>query len=160
MSESNAQPTVLLVVDEEIVSSSLRNLFRLRTAYRAVECNSPETALEKARSETFDLVITDYLMPSMDGIAFLARFKELQPQAMRILLTGYADKDSAIRAINEVGLFQYVEKPWDNEALLLVVKNALDKSALLRTLEQKIAELHAANASLKDFQNELIRTFI
>ena len=160
MESDNYQPAVLIVDDEPIVTTSLRNLFRLRTDYRPVECNSPEAALSKAGSETFDLVISDYLMPSMDGIAFLARFKELQPQAMRILLTGYSDKESAIRAINDVGLYQYIEKPWDNDALLISVRNALEKSALLRTLDKRIAELHAANASLKEFQRELIRTFI
>jgi DNA-binding NtrC family response regulator len=160
MEKSDSQPAVLIVDDEEIVTTSLRNLFRLRTSYRPVGCTSPEEALVKAKTETFDLVITDYLMPGMDGIAFLARFKEVQPQAMRILLTGYADKESAIRAINQVGLYQYVEKPWDNESLLMIAKNALEKGALLRTLDLKIGELQAARASLKDFQNELIRTFI
>lgn len=160
MESDNQQPAVLIVDDEQIVTTSLRNLFRLRTEYRVVECNSPEDALGKAGVETFDLVISDYLMPSMNGIAFLARFKELQPQAMRIMLTGYADKESAIRAINEVGLYQYIEKPWDNDALLIGVKNALEKSALLRTLEHRVAELQAARTSLKDFQRELIRTFI
>jgi len=99
-------------------------------------------------------------MPDMDGIRFLSRFKEAQPQAIRILLTGYADKESAIRAINEIGLYQYVEKPWDNDALLIVVKNALEKAALLRTLDQKIQELRSAQGNLKQFQNELIRAFI
>ena len=160
METASREPTILIVDDEEIVTTSLRNLFRLRSSYRTIECNSPEDALAQAEKETFDLVISDYMMPSMDGISFLARLKAMQPQAIRILLTGYADKESAIRAINEVGLYQYVEKPWDNEALLMIVRNALEKSALLRTLEEKIAELHAAHASLKDFQNELIRTFI
>jgi DNA-binding NtrC family response regulator len=160
MENDNSQPLVLIVDDEEIVTSSLRNLFRLRTSYGHVTYTSPLQALEEAGKNSFDLVISDYLMPGMDGIAFLTRFKDLQPQAIRILLTGYADKESAIRAINEVGLYQYIEKPWDNDTLLMVVKNALEKSALLRTLDQKIQELHAAHGNLKDFQNRLIRAFI
>jgi DNA-binding NtrC family response regulator len=155
-----SQPLVLIVDDEEIVTSSLRNLFRLRTSYRHVTHTSPIEALQEAERNTFDLVITDYLMPGMDGIAFLTRFKELQPQAVRILLTGYADKESAIRAINEVGLYQYIEKPWDNDTLLMVVRNALERSFLLRSLDQKVRELQTAHGSLKDFQNKLIRAFI
>src|SRR5262245_38729935 len=151
---------ILIVDDEEMVTTSLRNLFRLRTDYEAITFTSPEEALRSAERQVYDLVISDYLMPVMDGIAFLSRFKEAQPQAIRILLTGYADKDSAIRAINEIGLYQYVEKPWDNDALLVAVKNGIEKATLLRTLEQKILELRAAQGSLKEFQNELIRAFI
>ena len=160
MANDNEQPVILIVDDEEIVTTSLRNLFRLRTDYRTVTYTSPAQALEECKDHVFDLVISDYLMPGMDGIKFLSRFKKVQPQAIRILLTGYADKENAILAINEVGLYQYVEKPWDNAALLMIVKNALEKASLLRTLEQKVRELQAANASLKDFQTELIRTFI
>jgi DNA-binding NtrC family response regulator len=151
---------ILIVDDEEMVTTSLRNLFRLRTDYEAITFTSPEEALRSAEGQVYDLVISDYLMPVMDGIAFLSRFKEAQPQAIRILLTGYADKESAIRAINEIGLYQYVEKPWDNDALLVAVKNAIEKATLLRTLDQKILELRAAQGSLKEFQNELIRAFI
>ena len=157
---TDQQQTILVIDDEEIVTTTLRNLFRLRTAYRTVACASGEEALAKGKEQAFDLVISDYLMPGMDGIAFLGRFKEIQPQAVRILLTGYADKESAIRAINQVGLYQYVEKPWDNDSLLMVVRNALERGALLRTLEQKIQELQTAKLSLKDFQHQLIRAFI
>ena len=160
MDKGNYQPTILVVDDEEMVTTSLTNLFRLRTGYRVVTATSPLEALAGADKNTFDLVIADYLMPGMDGIAFLSRFKELQPMALRILLTGYADKESAIRAINQVGLYQYVEKPWDNDALLVGVKNALEKGALLRTLEEKVQELQTAHASLKDFRHQLIRAFI
>jgi DNA-binding NtrC family response regulator len=158
--QKDSQPAILIVDDEEIVTTSLRNLFRLRTSYRPVTYTSPAQALAEAGQEVFDLVVTDYLMPGMDGITFLSRFREVQPQAIRILLTGYADKESAIRAINDVGLYQYVEKPWDNDALLMAVRNGLEKGALLRTLEQKLQELQAANGSLKEFQNQLIRAFI
>lgn len=158
--DKEKEPLILIVDDEEIVTASLRNLFRLRTHYQPVISTSPEQALLEARNHVFDLVLSDYLMPGMDGIAFLARFKEIQPQAARVLLTGYADKDSAIKAVNEVGLYQYIEKPWDNDALLLVIKNALEKSALLRSLEQTVLELQAAHGNLKDFQNKLIRAFI
>jgi len=107
-----------------------------------------------------DLVISDYLMPELDGITFLSRLREIQPQTVRVLLTGYADKENAIRAINSVGLYQYIEKPWDNEKLLIVVKNGIEKRALLRALEIKIAELDEAHSNLKSIQTELIKAFM
>jgi DNA-binding NtrC family response regulator len=96
----------------------------------------------------------------MDGISLLAHMKELRPQAPRILLTGYADKENAIRAINEVGLFQYVEKPWDNDNLLLVLRNALERRQLMQTLESKITEINKAYGQLQGLQDDILRTFL
>ncbi len=160
MDNDNYRPAILLVDDEEMVTTSLRNLFRLQTNYNAMVYSSPEAALAEAPGKPVDLVISDYLMPEMDGITFLTRYKEVNPQAVRILLTGYADKENAIKAINTVGLYQYVEKPWDNDALLMIVKNGLEKRALLRMLENKIAELDHANTNLKSIQTALIKAFM
>jgi len=154
------RPTVLIVDDEELVTVSLRNLFLLQSDYRVVTHTSPLAALAAAKGTPVDLVITDYLMPEMDGITFLSRLREIQPQAIRVLLTGYADKENAIRAINSVGLYQYIEKPWDNDHLLVVIRNGLEKRALVRALEDKIAELDEAHVSLKSIQTELIKAFM
>ena len=160
MSENNGKPSVVIVDDEEMVRISLKNLFRLHTDYRLLTYTSPEEALDLAHKETVDLIISDYMMPSMDGITFLGKFKEIQPQSIRILLTGYSDKDSAIRAINEVGLFQFIEKPWDNDFVRMVVRNGLEKRQLMRTIDQKISELSDANSSLKSIQTDLIKAFM
>ncbi len=154
------RPTVLIVDDEEMVTASLRSLFRLQSSYQVVTHISPKEALAAAGRTAIDLVISDYLMPEMDGITFLSRFKDLQPQAIRVLLTGYADKENAIRAINSVGLYQYIEKPWDNDNLIMIVKNGLEKRALLRALENKTAELDQAHSSLRSLQAELIKAFM
>jgi response regulator RpfG family c-di-GMP phosphodiesterase len=160
MPEDNYRPTILILDDEEMVTTSLRNLFRLQSNYKIVTFTSPEKALEDGGKVQIDVVITDYLMPVMDGITFLSRFKDIQPQAVRILLTGYADKENAIKAINTVGLYQYIEKPWDNDALLMVVKNGLEKSQLIRALDKKIRELEEAHSNLKSIQTELIKAFM
>jgi response regulator RpfG family c-di-GMP phosphodiesterase len=160
MAENNFHPTLLILDDEEMVTTSLRNLFRLQTEYTILDYTSPEEALSDGKNYPVDLVITDYLMPGMDGITFLTEFKDIHPQAVRILLTGYADKENAIKAINTVGLYQYIEKPWDNDALLMVVRNGLEKRALLRTLESKISELDLAHSNLKSIQTELIKAFM
>ena len=124
-------PNILLVDDEEIVLSSLKSFFALDTNCNLMAYTSPLNALESLdRGESrIDLVISDYLMPEMDGITFLAKVKEKLPMVPRILLTGYADKENAIEAINnDVGLYQYVEKPWDNEDLKLIIRNGLEKT--------------------------------
>ena len=99
-------------------------------------------------------------MPGMNGIQLLAEAKRHQPEATRVLLTGHADKASAIQAINEVGLFQYLEKPWDNAQLLLVIQQGVERTELLRELRQKIMELDTANSSLKNTQARLLKAFL
>ena len=77
----------------------------------------------------------------------------------RIILTGYADKENAIKVINEVGLFQYIEKPWDNEQLRLVIRNGLEKQQLVTQLQQKISEINAAYGEIQNIQKEILKTF-
>jgi putative two-component system response regulator len=90
----------------------------------------------------------------------LAHAKQLQPEATRVLLTGHADKQSAIQAINDVGLYQYLEKPWENAQLLLVIQNGIERTQLLRNLRSKISELDMAHSNLKDVQSRLLRAFL
>jgi response regulator RpfG family c-di-GMP phosphodiesterase len=98
-------------------------------------------------------------MPQMDGITFLGKVRDLRPETTRILLTGYSDKENAIKAINEVGLFQYIEKPWDNDHLRIVLRNGLEKQKLTRTLQQKVEEINRAYSDLQGIQQEILKTF-
>ena len=132
--------TIVLVDDEEMVLTSLSSFLTLETDYLVKTFTSANEALNFVRGKDIDLVMSDYLMPEMDGITFLAKVKELQPEVPRIILTGYADKENAIKAINEVGLYQYIEKPWDNDDLLIIIRNALEKQVLMKKLQQKISE--------------------
>ena len=134
-------PSILLVDDEEMVLSSLRGVFTLQTDYDVHEAATPKEALRRVERARVDVVISDFLMPEMNGIELLKEIKRLQPEAIRLLLTGYADKENAIKAINEVGLYHYLEKPWDNEALLNIVRNALSEKGLRRQLSTKVREL-------------------
>ena len=121
--------------------SSLRGVFTLQTDYDVHEAATPKEALRHVERARVDVVISDFLMPEMNGIELLKEIKRLQPEAIRLLLTGYADKENAIKAINEVGLYHYLEKPWDNEALLNIVRNALSEKGLRRQLSTKVREL-------------------
>jgi response regulator RpfG family c-di-GMP phosphodiesterase len=157
--EQPASNVILLVDDEEMVVTSIKSFLTLETDYQVVAFTSPKEALDYVQKNRVDLVISDYLMPEVDGIEFLAKVKELQPEATRILLTGYADKENAIKAINEVGLYQYIEKPWENDDLKLVIRNGLEKRVLLKRLQDKIGEVNKAHEELMSVQKEILKAF-
>jgi DNA-binding NtrC family response regulator len=156
----NPNASVLLVDDEDMVLTSVRAYLMLETEFTVHTYSEPEEAVKFLQDNPVDVVVSDYLMPRMSGIQFLMKARELQPEVSRVLLTGHADKHSAIQAINDVGLYQYVEKPWDNAQLLMVVTNGIERSSLLRDLRQTISELATANTSLKDVQKRLLRAFL
>jgi serine phosphatase RsbU (regulator of sigma subunit) len=144
LAKHNQQPVVMVVDDEEMVTKTLAAYLQLETDYHVLAFQSPLEALKTLKETSADLVISDFLMPEMDGLRFLSEVKKMYPETTRILLTGYADKANAIKAINEVGLFQYIEKPWDNERLKLIIRNGIANKNLREILNEKIRELDQA----------------
>jgi response regulator RpfG family c-di-GMP phosphodiesterase len=151
---------ILVVDDEDMVTTSIKSFLNLETNYEVIAINSPKRALEFVKQNSVDLVISDFLMPGMNGIEFLSEVKRINPAAIRILLTGYADKENAIKAINDVGLYQYIEKPWNNEDLRLIINNGLEKRQLLSRLQEKIAEVEEAYGELRDVQRQILKAFV
>jgi len=152
-------PRILILDDEDMVLTSLRSFLEQETDYHVETFTTPQKALAYIKSTAVDLVISDYLIPEMDGISFLAQAKEIDPHITRIILTGYADKKNAIKAINDVGLFQYIEKPWDNDDLIIVLRNGLEKQKLMRELDRKIAEIQKAYGELQGLHREILKAF-
>jgi response regulator RpfG family c-di-GMP phosphodiesterase len=141
--------TVLLVDDEPSVLSALRRLLRLN-GYATEQATSAAEGLKLLEEGPVDLVISDMRMPEMDGAAFLEQVSTHHPDTVRLLLTGYADMDATVAAINRGRIHRYIAKPWDDKDLLLLVKEALER----RALERRNAELLA----LTQRQNEELQT--
>jgi len=160
MTNSSDVPTLVIVDDEEIVLKSIDSFLAIETDYKVVTFTSPEDAISYIEKNGVDLIISDYLMPKMDGVVFLSKVRELKPEVPRVILTGYADKENAIKAINEVGLFQYIEKPWDNEDLLIIIRNGLEKRHLQKKLEEKITEISKAYGELRSMYKEILKAFV
>lgn len=152
--------SVLIVDDEEMVITSVRAYLELETDFEVHGFTEPEQAVKHMAGHLVDIVVSDYLMPRMSGIQLLTQAKQLQPEASRVLLTGHADKQSAIQAINQVGLYQYIEKPWENAQLLLIIQNGIERARLLRELREKVSELDTAHSSLKNVQKRLLQAFL
>lgn len=160
MNESRERPVIAIIDDEEMVLTSLRSFLLLETDYDVETFSSPAAALEALKEKPLDLVISDYLMPGMNGIEFLLEVKKIHPFATRILLTGYADKENAIKAINDVGLYQYVEKPWSNDDLKITIQNGLERRFLMERLEKKIQEVQDIQQNLQEIQAQIIKAFM
>ena len=151
---------IVIVDDEEMVLVSIDSFLSLETDYAVTTFSRPKDALKFIRENDVDLVISDYLMPDMDGIRFLAEVKKLKPDVTRIILTGYADKENAIEAINDIGIYQYIEKPWDNDDLNIIIRNGLEKKLLMEQLQEKIEQINRAYRELQAIQQEVLKTFV
>lgn len=152
--------TVFVVDDEEMVVTSLESYLQLETRHRIRTFVEPETALGALEEDEPDVVVADFMMPAMDGIELLKAARRSRPAASRILLTGYADKENAIRAINEAEIYQYVEKPWENERLELIIHNAVERARLIRDLNSRMEDLEEAHEELSDLRRRLVETFL
>ncbi|NMF86926.1 response regulator [Aromatoleum petrolei] len=138
---------ILIVDDEESILKSLRRLLSLTPCMGGGKVytlqidtfSSPADALDKSRHTAYDLVLSDYRMPGMDGVQFLKAFREIQPDAARLILSGYADLNGLIGAINEAGISRFLSKPWNDYELVAAIGQALAVREL--TLEnQRLAD--------------------
>ena len=131
---------IMIVDDEENVSRALRRaLAKNDVEIELFSC--PHDALRRAQTANFDLVISDYRMPEMDGIKLLSELKQLQPDAMRIIISGHADLEGLIGAVNAAEIFRFITKPWHDPDLTLAVRHALEHRAILvenRRLADKV----------------------
>jgi len=129
---------VLCVDDEPNVLKALKRLFRDQP-FHFITFSSPGAALKKIDEIKPAVVISDQRMPEMDGTRFLEAVKERLPDSVRIMLTGHADLEVALSAINQSGVFRFIRKPWNDEELKAQVVSAIayyQITADLRALEE------------------------
>lgn len=130
-------PKIMLVDDERNILSSLRRAIAsmpwaaVGEAIEIETFDSPLAALARGREHAFDLVVSDYRMPEMDGVTFLEQLIQLQPEIARIVLSGYADIQAVIGAINRTQIFRFVAKPWEECELNSAIAEALEHRRLI-----------------------------
>ncbi len=145
--------SILYVDDEKSNLNIFKNTFRRK--YNIFIAESPLQGLEILDSEEIDLILTDQRMPEMNGVEFLKKAMIRHPKPNRILITGYTDFDALKDAVNDAKIYQYIQKPWDEEDIQLVIDSALEiyilkekNLALLKQLTQKNLELDKINKKL------------
>lgn len=152
---AQSRPTVLLVDDEESILNSLRRLLRSQP-YDILLADSGAKALEILEQRPVDVVMSDARMPNMDGATLLAHIHQRYPSTLRILLTGYADMTLIAKAINEGQIHRYISKPWNDEDMLVTLRQALayrhsesERQRLEKLTRQQNKQLKTLNATLK-----------
>ena len=152
---------VLFVDDEENVLRSLRRLF-VDEAYEIIVANSGEEALRVIQSNPdIGLIVSDQRMPGLTGVDFLAKAREIAPDALRILLTGYADINAVAEAINRGGAYRYITKPWKDQELIQIIGEAAQQYSLRKEnkrlqeiIKRKNDELRKWNTQLESYVQE------
>lgn len=139
----------LLIVDDE--KEILRSLtLTFADEYQVFTALSGTEALEILQQKTIAMVIADHRMPGMTGAELLEKVFQINPNTIRIILTGYTDTASLIQAVNKGHIYQYINKPWERQELRIIVKRALESYELTLENQRLLGELQAANERLQD----------
>jgi response regulator RpfG family c-di-GMP phosphodiesterase len=149
-----SNPVLLCVDDEHSILKSLQRLFA-GMPLELLLAGSGQQGLELLRQHPVQLIICDMRMPQMSGAEFLAQAAQLQPDCYRILMTGYADLDSTVQAINLGKIHRYVQKPWNNQQLLSLVDEGLQLFRLKNANKQLTAQVASQNKQLKALNHNL-----
>lgn len=145
---------VLFVDDEENVIKALKRLF-IDEDLEIFTASSGKEGLEILTNDEFAVIVSDQRMPEMTGTEFLLKAKELYPDTIRIILTGYADINAAMNAINEAGAYRYITKPWNDKELLHIIKEAINRYKLIKENKYLTELTKKQNEELQTWSKEL-----
>lgn len=147
----------MIVDDEPNILNSLTRVLKKVDDWEIETYESVVEAIKRAQTTPFELVISDYRMPEMDGVEFLNEIRILQPEAMRIILSGLTEQQALLGAINEAEIFRYICKPWDDYDLIVTITHALAHREILvenRRLADQVREqqdeLHNRKTALEE----------
>ncbi len=140
---------ILYLDDEENNLVAFKALFRRE--YEVYTTTSPQEAVQLLNEFPFQVILSDQKMPDISGVEFFELTITDFPDAVRVLVTGYADIEAVIDAINKGGVYRYVTKPWDENDLRICIENAFDKYYSRVELQEKNRALQQANSDLEKF---------
>ncbi len=155
MQAGSAEARVLYVDDEPSLCRAFARLFRQDAKVVVATASSPQEALILLDAEQFDVIVSDLRMPGMSGIELLAKGRRMRPEMRRLLVSGFADFESALDAINEVGVDRMLVKPWDIGELRTAVHGAAEHAFLQRENIRMTAELRRRGEELAAINQKL-----
>lgn len=145
--------TLLIVDDEDNVRNALKRSLR-KEDYVIFTASGPEEGLEVLRQQAIDVVISDHLMPRMTGLEFLKLVRDRHQGVGRIMLTGHADMETAIKAINEGEIYRFLQKPWDDIELKVVLHLSFEQVELERENRRLLAMVRKQAEYIRDLETK------
>lgn len=139
--------SVLYVDDEENNLFSFKAVFRVK--YQVYTAISGDEALKILSEKPIEIIITDQRMPNMTGVEFLEQVIEKFPDPMRVLLTGYADMNAVVDAVNKGKIFHYLSKPWNEDELDITINRAYEAYLQKEKLKEENKLLGTSNDQLE-----------
>lgn len=136
--ERNADRKLLVVDDDDMVRTALSRTLR-SAGYQVFEAPSGEAALSLLGETRVDIVVSDHLMPDMTGLELLKCVHDRHPDALRVIVTGHAEMNVAIEAINQGEVYRFITKPWDNTELKVMIHIAFEQLELERRHRRLLA---------------------
>jgi two-component system, NtrC family, response regulator HupR/HoxA len=146
--------SILIIDDQPEILNALERL--LKNKYKIHRSDSGKEALEILKKYSVQVIISDQRMPQMTGVEFLEQSIKIQPEAIKLLITAYADINASISAVNKGQIFYYISKPWEDDELLLIVQRAFERYQLIEENQILNEKLLEANKQLQD-ENVLLK---
>jgi len=143
---------ILLLDDEPNIVSALKRIL-MDEPYEILDADSGEKGLEILQSKSCKVVVSDERMPGMGGAEFLSRVKIHFPETVRILLTGYASIDAAMKAVNDGEIYRFFMKPWDDTDLRMAIRSAIEKYDLQKENERLLQVVRKQAAELSSIES-------
>jgi two-component system, probable response regulator PhcQ len=148
-----ARHSILMVDDEPHILNAFQRALR-KEPYTVMIADSGEEALKLLEAREFSLVISDYNMPRMNGLEFFTTVKSLYPDQLTIMLTGQAEMKIAVQAINEAGVYKFIQKPWNDADLKITIRRALEAIDLTTERDRLLQKINSRDAILKDLEKK------
>ncbi|GAA3924973.1 response regulator [Litoribacillus peritrichatus] len=148
---------IMIVDDEEQILRALGRILKRNGEWEFETYSRPDDALKRIQTTPFDLILSDYRMPGMNGVEFLTEVKKFQPDSARLILSGQADLGGLLGAINEAEIFRFIDKPWDDYDLITTMKQALVHRDMVLTNRMLADQVRQQQASIDLQRKELER---
>lgn len=150
------QKTLLIVDDEKHILSSLQRLLR-RENYRILTAVGGEAGIEMLKKENVQVVVSDQRMPKMSGVEFLKVVKEINPETVRVILSGYADTASVVDAINMGEAYRFLPKPWDDDELKAELARCFEHYDICAKNAEMVGRIRSQNQKLRQLNTRVTK---